>query len=185
MAHSYAVARPYARAVFDLAREQQALAGWSAFLATAAATAAEPALAAQLDAPGVDRERLAGLIGEICSRDPDAAAVAATAEAHNFLRLLAANRRLAVLPDIAAAFEALRAAAENRLNVVLTAATAVDEAQLARIAEALKRRFGREIQLRFELDESLIGGARLKAEDHVIDGSVRTRLAKLASALVH
>ncbi|RMF96043.1 MAG: F0F1 ATP synthase subunit delta [Gammaproteobacteria bacterium] len=185
MAHSYAVAKPYARALFELAREQGALDGWSAFLATAATAAAEPALARQVDAPGADRERFAALIGDLCQRDPEAAAVAATAEASNFLRLLAENRRLAALPDIARAFEQLKADVENRLNVVLTAATAVDEAQQARIAEALKRRFGREVSLRFELDESLIGGARLRAEDHVIDGSVRTRLAKLASALVH
>ena len=53
------------------------------------------------------------------------------------------------------------------------------------MVDALKQRFGRDVRLRFEQDENLIGGARLQADDHIIDGSVRTRLAKLASALVN
>ncbi len=101
------------------------------------------------------------------------------------MRLLAENHRLTAIPAIAAVFEKLRAEVENTLDVTLTAATQVDEAQQAKMAAALKTRFGRDIRLHFVLDETLLGGARLQAEDHVIDGSVRTRLEKLASALVH
>jgi len=98
---------------------------------------------------------------------------------------VAENQRLDSLPAIAEAFEQLRADVENTLDVTLRAATQVDEAQQARMAAALKNRFGRDVRLHFVLDESLIGGARLQADDHVIDGSVTTRLTKLASALVH
>jgi len=81
------------------------------------------------------------------------------------------------------AFDALKADTENRVEVLLTAASPVDEAQQGRITAALKKRFGRDVSLTFELDESLIGGARLQADDLVIDGSVSTGLAKLASTL--
>ncbi len=90
-----------------------------------------------------------------------------------------------VLPEIADAFDALKAEVENRVEVTLTAATPVDEAQQARIIEALKKRFGRDVSLTFALDESLIGGARLQADDLVIDGSVRTGLEKLATTLAN
>lgn len=185
MAHNDAVARPYARAVFELAREEGRLEGWSALLQTAAAVVEDPEMAAVLNAPFVDGDRVAALIADICSQDPQAAELAGTSEARNLLRLLAENRRFGALRDISAAFEHLKAEAENVVDVVLTAANPVDDALQARIAEALKRRFGRDVRLRFELDKELIGGARLQADDHVIDGSVRTGLEKLASVLVH
>jgi F-type H+-transporting ATPase subunit delta len=101
----------------------------------------------------------------------------------NFLRVLAANQRLAVLPDIVARFEVLRADAENRLDVTLTSAQPVDEAQQSRIAAGLEKRFGRTVRLAVVVDPSLLGGARLQLGDRIIDGSVRTGLDKLATAL--
>jgi F-type H+-transporting ATPase subunit delta len=103
----------------------------------------------------------------------------------NMLRLLAENGRLDVLPEIAELFDKLKADVENSIDVTLTAAAQVDEAQQRSIVEALQRRFGRKVNLNFKLDEQLIGGARLQANDLIIDGSVRTGLAKLASALTN
>ena len=74
---------------------------------------------------------------------------------------------------------------QNRIDVVLIAANPVDEARQIRIAGALKKRLGREVNMHFQLDETLIGGARLQADDLVIDGSVRIGLEKLASALTN
>jgi F-type H+-transporting ATPase subunit delta len=91
--------------------------------------------------------------------------------------------RFTALPEISVAFDGLKAETENRVEVTLTAASPVDEATQAHIVEALKQRFGREVSLSFELDETLIGGARLQADDLVIDGSVRAGLDKLATAL--
>ena len=86
---------------------------------------------------------------------------------------------------MAAQFDKLKADVENSIDVVLTAASPVDPAQRAKIIDALKRRFGREINLHFKLDENLIGGARLQADDLVIDGSIRTGLDKMSSALTN
>lgn len=185
MAQIGAVARPYAQAVFELAQESGQLDGWSALLASASQVIANSGLRALLRAPGADLAAIASLVADTCGEDPDAAATAGSQHGKNFFRLLAENRRIEALPAIAEAFEHLKAEVENTVDVVLTAATQVDEAQQARMVDALTRRFGRNVRLRFEQDENLIGGARLQADDHIIDGSVRTRLAKLASALVN
>jgi F-type H+-transporting ATPase subunit delta len=92
---------------------------------------------------------------------------------------------LHALPDIASSYDALKAEVENRVEVTLTAASPVDDAQQAKIVEALKKRFGRDVSLSVELDESLIGGARLQADDLVIDGTVSTGLEKLATTLAN
>ena len=185
MAQIGAVARPYAQAVFELAQETGQLDAWSALLDSASQVIADSGLRALMRAPGADLGAIASLVAETCGKDPDAAAVAGSPQGNNFFRLLAENRRIEALPAIAEAFEHLKADVENTVDVVLTAATQVDEAQQARMVDALKQRFGRDVRLSFEQDEELIGGARLQADDHIIDGSVRTRLAKLAIALVN
>ncbi len=184
MARADAVARPYAQALFELAREGGALDAWQALLDTAATAAADAQVLRLLDAPGSDSSRLAQMLLEVAGSEQSATGVAQSAQAKNFMRLLAENRRIAALPAIAQCFSDLKAEVENTVNVVLTAASEVDEAQQRQMSEALSRRFGRQVSLRFVLDEQLIGGARLQADDHVIDGSVRTRLEKLASTLV-
>ena len=103
----------------------------------------------------------------------------------NLIKLLAENGRLVALPDIASAYDSLKAEVENRVEVTLIAASPVDDAQQAKIVEALKKRFGRDVSLTFELDENLIGGARLQADDLVIDGSVSAGLEKLATTLAN
>ena len=177
-----AVARPYARAVFELAQETGRLKDWSVVLATAAEAARSDDVVRLLAVPGIDAGSIASVIAEICRREvPDADGN----EVANLLAVLAENDRLPALGEISDRFEELRAEVENVVDVVLTAATQVDEAQQSRIAEALKKRFGKEVNLQFKLDESLIGGARLQADDLVIYGSVSNRLEKMASALVH
>lgn len=177
-----AIARPYAQAIFEIANGSGQLSVWSDVLHTAAATVADPQVAALIGAPGTEGGKLAELIAGVAAT---AVSGADQAKLANLIKLLAENRRLMVLPEIAAAFDALKADVENRVEVTLTAATPVGEAQQARIVEALKKRFGRDVSLTFALDESLIGGARLQADDLVIDGSVRTGLEKLATTLAN
>jgi F-type H+-transporting ATPase subunit delta len=182
MAEHAAIARPYAEAVFELARDAGQLDQWSNALHAVAEVTADPEVKLRISAPSVNRTALVGIIYDVTAqtavggiKNPD--------EFRNLLRLLADNGRLPVLSHIAEQFDKLKAEVQNRIDVVLTAASPVDEAQQARIAEALKTRFGREVNMHFQLDETLIGGARLQADDLVIDGSVRTGLEKLASAL--
>lgn len=186
MADNAFAARPYAQAVFEIARSTDDFRSWSSLLQLAASLVLDAELAKTLQTPGTDVDKIAVAMADICCEQLGSAAFAADgarATASNFLRLLAENRRLTALPDIAGRYEQLRAQAENTLDVVLTSASAVDDGQQSRIAASLKQRLGREIRISIKLDPSLIGGARLQIGDRVIDGSVRTGLDKLATAL--
>jgi len=182
VAESSSIARPYAQAAFELARDSGRLGQWADLLDAAAMVAADPQIDRLIDAPRTDMSALIDMIVGIC-RDKLPEAAGDQSQLQNLLKLLAENGRLTALPDIAEQFRKLKADVENSIDVVLTAASQIDAGQQSRIAEALKKRLGREINLHFKLDENLIGGARLQADDLVIDGSVRTGLDKLASTL--
>jgi F-type H+-transporting ATPase subunit delta len=101
----------------------------------------------------------------------------------NFIRLLTQNKRLAVLPEIADQFELLRAQYENEVDVQVTSAVALSDAQRAKLAAALKTRFKRDVRMTTAIDPALLGGAVIRAGDLVIDGSINGRLQRLASDL--
>ena len=183
MAENRGIARPYAEAVFELARESGNLGPWSEALQAAAESVRNEDVARLIDAPGTNMTGLIELIVGVC-RDagPDGTDLDRFS---NLLKLLVENGRLLILPEIAELFDQLKADVENSVDVVLTAASPVGEAQQRKITAALEKRLGREVRLHFKLDENLIGGARLQADDLIIDGSVRTGLEKLSSALVN
>jgi F-type H+-transporting ATPase subunit delta len=184
MADESGIARPYAEAVFELARDANQLGNWSGLLHAAGRVVSDDDIRRLIGAPKTDIGALVELVIDV-SREASAEDIADPVQLSNLLRLLAENGRLTALPKIAELFDKLKADVENTVNVVLSAAAPVDDETKARIAAALKRRFGREINLHFQLDENLIGGARLQADDLVIDGSVRTGLQKLASTLLN
>ncbi|MGD8379827.1 MAG: F0F1 ATP synthase subunit delta, partial [Gammaproteobacteria bacterium] len=113
----------------------------------------------------------------------EAAGKALDSQGTNFVQLLAEKDRLTLVPEIHTLFEELRAASENRVDVELRSPSEVADAQKQRIAEALKRRFGREVELHCVKDESLLGGAVIRAGDTIIDASVRGKLERLASEM--
>jgi F-type H+-transporting ATPase subunit delta len=102
-----------------------------------------------------------------------------------FLGVLADNRRLRELPEIAALFEQMKREAEHVLKVHVRSAVPLDDGEAARLVEALKRRFNSDIQLERSVDPSVLGGAVIDAGETVIDGSLKSRLAKLETALTN
>lgn len=172
------LARPYARAAFALAHEGGNLAGWSERLALLAAVAGDERVAERLRAPRVTPAERSDLIIDICGEHLDD-------HARNFVRLLAENGRLPLLPEIATQYERLRAQEEGRVDAHVLSASELTKEQQKRIADSLGRRLEREIRLRCDVDESLIGGAVIRAGDLVIDGSLKGRLQRLASRLAH
>ena len=170
------LARPYAKAAFALAEEEQALARWEEMLNLAAAIAANAAMAELLDSPQLSSAKAAGMIADMGGEAFDG-------RFRDFLSVLAANGRLSLLSEITRLFHRLRADAEKRLQVRVVSAVPLDEDQSMRMRQALAKRFEREIELENDIDETLIGGAVVYAGDEVIDGSLRGRLQQLSSTL--
>jgi len=170
------IARPYARAAFEEARGEQRLAQWSAALKVAAQVVQDARVENLLGNPHVTPEELAQLLIGIAG--PDLGEHGA-----NFVRTLADNRRLAYLPEIAAQFDTLKDAAQGVADVTVTSATALDETLQRKLSQALEKRLKRKVRLHCAVDPHLIGGAILRAGDLVIDGSLSTRLERIAHEL--
>jgi F-type H+-transporting ATPase subunit delta len=175
MAQPLTIARPYARAAFEYAKAQGAENEWAGKLAFAAEASVEPRVAALFGDPRVEPRALAALF----RREGEAADSAFA----RFLELLADNRRLRELPEIAALFEQMKREAEHVLKVRVRSAVPLDDAQAGQLVEALKRRYRSDIELVRTIDPGVLGGAVIDVGETVIDGSLRSRLAKLETAL--
>lgn len=177
MTQPLTIARPYARAAFEVASAAGTQGEWAHKLAFAAEVAVAPGVATLFDDPRIATATLASLF-----LAPGEAADSAFA---HFVAVLADNGRLRELPEIAALFEQLKRDAEHVLKVRVTSAAPIDDGEAARLVDALKRRFRNDIQLERSVDPGILGGAIIDAGETVIDGSLKSRLAKLATALTH
>ena len=176
MADKLTIARPYARAAFEEARGEDRLAQWSESLKVGAKVVQDARVENLLGNPHVTPEELAQLLIGIAG--PELGEHGA-----NFVRTLADNRRLAYLPEIAAQFDTLKDAAQGVADVTVTSATALDETLQRKLSQALEKRLKRKVRLHCAVDPHLIGGAILRAGDLVIDGSLSTRLERIAHEL--
>ena len=176
MADKSTIARPYARAAFEEAREAKRLEPWSEALHVAAAVVGDPRVEALLGNPHVTPDELAQLVAGIAGAELGE-------QGGNFVRTLAANRRLAVLPQIAARFDELKDAAEGVADVTVTSAAPLDAGQRKVLSAALEKRLKRTVRLHYANDPALIGGAVVRSGDLVIDGSLRSRLERIAYEL--
>lgn len=170
------IARPYAEAVFSLASESDKLELWSEMLGLMSSVVTDEGMASIIGNPSIDSNKLTELLLDIGGgRIND--------QCQNMLKLLVRNKRIPVLPEIAAQFEALKNQSEGAIDVVITSAFEMKPAQEKVIADALRKKFEREVNISNKTDESLIGGIRIKAGDIVIDGSIKGQLGKLANEL--
>ena len=174
MAERITTARPYAKAIFALARKANSLAATSTALQRAATVVVDPQVHALLGSPHVTPDQLAGLVNGVAKFDDNGG---------NFVTLLGHNRRLGFLPEIAALFEQMKAEVENAVDVEVVAASKLTPDQESRYAAALQKKLGRQVRLHTRVDGSLLGRAVLKAGDLVIDGSLKGRLDRLATEL--
>lgn len=176
MAEIQTLARPYAEAVFELAQANGELDAWSQALGALAAIVANDDVARLEENPEVARSTLAEAVIAIGGSDFNKGC-------EHLVHLLLENGRLAVAPAIAALYEALKSDAEKRVDVTVTSAAEFSDDQRSALAESLKKRFDREVKLTFEQDDSLIGGAVIRAGDLVIDGSLRAQLERMRQSL--
>lgn len=176
MAELATLARPYAKAVFDLAKAGNSLDRWSRMLTFLAVATEQDKVRQLLDSPDLASEEKARRLIELGGEELDE-------HGRNLVAVLAENKRLTVLPEIRDQFEARKAEEERVLEVEVVSAYELDAGQADKLREALQRRFEREVNLTGRVDESVIGGVVIRAGDTVIDASLRGRLNKLAETL--
>jgi F-type H+-transporting ATPase subunit delta len=176
MSEALTTARPYAQAAFEEAQKLSDLKGWSEVLLALAEAVTYPEIHNVISNPRVVKAQLGGLLGDVVGGKLNP-------QQMNFVKVLAENQRLQLLPEIAAIFEALKSEAEKSINVVVDSAFELSAAQQDKIVSSLKKRMGREIKLTCKVNKELLGGVVIRAGDKVIDGSARTRLSEMATAL--
>jgi len=178
MAEAITVARPYAQAAFLFANAQHTLKDWSEMLSLLAAITADATMSEVIDSPFLTESKLADLIIEVAGERINE-------QGANFIRVLAANGRLKLLPEIAAMYELKRRDAEGTVQAEMVTAYPASESQQTEIIASLRKRLGREVELSCSTDAGLLGGAIIRAGDLVIDGSVRGKLQRLGTVLNH
>jgi F-type H+-transporting ATPase subunit delta len=176
MAEAATIARPYAKAAFMSARDSKALPEWSKALQASSGLVTDARIADLLSNPKLSDDQVVSMFAGLGGAGIDA-------HWQNFVRLLADNKRLEVLPAITEQYEMLRAQFENELDVQVTSAVPMSADQQAKLSASLKTRFKREVRMTTSVDASLMGGAVIRAGDLVIDGSIKSRLERMASEL--
>ena len=186
MADNNTIARPYAQALFDSAREHDALQAAADGLEIAKEVLTDGQVAKFLANPGLDNAQRLSFLQDLFANagNADNAFAGSHPRATNFLRLLLEYGRVNVLPEIAEHFDALKARVENTIDVTIRSAAPLSDKDKNEFTSALKNKLGRDVNIETETDESLIGGAVITAGDVVIDGSLRARLNGLANALI-
>ncbi|MGK2951483.1 MAG: F0F1 ATP synthase subunit delta [Thiobacillus sp.] len=170
------LARPYAEAVFRMAQGEKDLAGWSSRVQSLALIVSDAQVARLIADPAVAADRVASLIIEVAGADLGE-------RGGNFVKVLAENNRLSLLPEISTQFETLKANAEATLEATITSAQELTQAQIDDLVIGLKAKFNRAVNVQVALDPELIGGAVIAIGDQVIDGSVKGRLQRMSFAL--
>lgn len=175
MAELATIARPYAEALFRVARGGN-LAAWSDAVAEMANVAGHPDVQALAQNPKVrDADMAATFLSLLKSPLTD--------EAKNFVTMLVENGRLAQLPEIGAQFQALKNAQEGAADAEITSAFAMSDAQVSSLVGLLEKKFGRKLNPSVTVDNALIGGVRVIVGDEVLDTSVRAKLQQMQVAL--
>jgi F-type H+-transporting ATPase subunit delta len=179
MAELATIARPYAEALLKVAADGSAatLAGEIRALAD---VAANPQMRQFADSPKIDSRQVFELLTGV-ARTPTGAPLSESAK--NLLRTVIDNGRLAVLPEIAAQFQALVDARTGVSQATIESAFPIDAGQVAQVKAAMERRFGRKLETTVVVVPELIGGVRVIVGDEVLDTSIRARLEQMKAAL--
>ena len=176
MAELATLARPYAHAIFDIAKQDRLLDRWLRTLAFLTSVSADENVRRLLESPSATDEQKTHTLAQLCGDDLGD-------KGRALISVLAQNGRLGLFAEISAQFESLRAEEERILDVEVVAAYELKPDERQRLIDALGRRFEREIQLSSRVDRGLVGGAIIRAGDTVIDGSIRGKLDKLSETL--
>jgi F-type H+-transporting ATPase subunit delta len=176
MAEPSTVARPYAEAAFRLANAGNALPKWSGMIGALAQVAEDKRVRTAIADPALSDAQAAGVFISILAGKLDG-------QAENFVRVLAENKRLELLPEIHLQFEVLKNEREGVVEAEVYSAFDLSDAQVGDLAQRLEKRTGRKVRTKVHVDKELIGGVKVVIGDKVIDGSARGQLVALENAL--
>lgn len=170
------LARPYAEAVFKTAKASDSAEKWSEMLEFIAVVVQDPDIAGAAENPKIEQQKFVDLLLDICQENINEQGI-------NFLKLLVQNHRLSLVPQIAELYERYRAEDEGYIDVDVKSAYAMSKSEQNTLAQSLKARFNKDVNISVTIDKSLIGGILIRAGDQVIDGSLKGRLQQLAKQL--
>lgn len=175
MSQMTTAARPYALAAFDFAVDKNAVDEWQAMLTFAGEVASNDSMHQFL--AGADAaSKVSAMFNSVCGEQLNT-------NGQNFIKILAENERLALLPEISTMFNAFKTEREKQINVDVISAAKLGAAQIKTLSAALEKRFDRKVHLNCSVDPSIVAGLIIKAGDTVIDGSVNSQLNRLHDAL--
>ena len=176
MLENSTIARPYASAVFELAQETGQVEEWSATLELLGVLASDKGMRQLMTNPKVSRDQLRDLVFDVCGDG-------LSDLGRNLVKLLVQGDRLQYAQHIKNQYEQMRAAAEGKVDVEVVTAYRLDRQQQDSIAETVADRLGKQVVIKTSVDETLIGGAVIRAGDSIIDASLRGRLTELRNEL--
>lgn len=170
------IARPYARAVYELAKEKDSFDKWTDMMTFLSAVVQDESMIEALDSPKMTEAQKADLLEAVSEGQVDD-------QGKNFINVLSENDRLSLIPEICTLYEAYRDEDKGVIEAEVISAQALSKDDEKKLAAALNKRLGCEVKIVSKVDESLLGGAIIHAGDLVIDGSIQGRLGELATAL--
>ena len=178
MQESTTIARPYASAAFEYAAESDSLDDWSVALNMLGVITSDTLMGSAIKDPKVTNEQLLDIVSSVGGD------VFKTKEITNFIKVLIENERLQYAPEMTRLYEDLLADKKGAIEVQVVSAHELSNDESVKIAEAMKKRLGKDVEITSSVDSSLIGGAIIKAGDMVIDTSLRGRLQKLTNEFI-
>jgi F-type H+-transporting ATPase subunit delta len=176
MADNFTLARPYAKAIFEIAAKHNEYNRWSYVLKVLCWLTENKWVITFIHNPTIPVSQVADFFCAVCVPD-------FTEEECNLIRILAYRRRLKIVSFIAKLYESLRADAQKTLKVDLISAIPLTDAQKNHFVECLSAYFSRTVRLDYFVDEALMGGYVVKAENRVMDGSLRGGLSNLQNMM--
>lgn len=175
MAELATIARPYAEALFRVAKSGN-LAQWSDAVSEMAQLAAHPDVKLFATNPKISKQQIADTFLSLLKSSVGP-------EIKNFIGMLVENDRLTLLPEIGEQFHDLKNAEQGAADAEIASAFELNDAQVRDLVATLEKKFSRKLNPSVKVDNALIGGVRVTVGDQVLDTSVRAKLQKMHTAL--
>ena len=183
MADYLTAARPYARALFNEARDKNAFVDWQHALNGLAAIVAALSTLHVIGNPSISIEQLYTLCYDTL-RELVAVKNNIEQDLQRFIHLLLFEKRLKAVSNIAQLYHELVAQHNNIIEVTVISATALTKAQQEKLVSALEKRFNSTVTIDYSHDAALVGGLIIKSDNWVFDGSIRSKLMRLTERVI-